>query len=98
VVASSAVQSASVVAFAIGVSDGDAVAEPAFSSVWDGDRIAVCPWGLPAASICQMVCHEYETSWSIYNPAFGPDVVEEVPPRMTIQQPAAQLQDTKGRR
>merc|ERR1712187_637843 len=68
-----------VLVFAIGVSEGDAVTEPGFGERYVGNHVAVCPWNIRAASVCQMVCHECETFWDIYTTEQTSDVVEPLP-------------------
>lgn len=52
--------------FAIGASEGDAlIEEDCFGSDYAGNKIAICPFGLKAMSVCQMVCLEYAQKWDI---------------------------------
>jgi len=57
------------VVFAVGASDGDAIAETNCASGYTQEKVSVCPWGLRSQCVCQMVCHEFENAWGVYSSA-----------------------------
>jgi len=75
------------IVFAIGASEGDAILEPDFGEEYTTDKVSICPWGLRAASCCQMVCYEFESVWNVCVPNI-PDsmaLVQEVPARSNMK-------------